>query len=859
MSDDRWQRIEELFQQAADLCAPERSRFLAVACSGDDGLRREVESLLAYDQSQNDVLVAAISEAVSEGSGSRPARDFVGEQIGPYRIASLLGRGGMGTVYKARDSRLERDVAIKVLPEVRIEGTLRVRFEREARAASALNHPNICSVHDVGEFEGHPYLVMELLEGRTLRDYIDTQPRDFGQILQLALQIVEALDAAHTKRIVHRDIKPANIFVTERGDVKLLDFGLASRTALRAGLAETSTQHTLTNPGSAPGTIAYMSPEQARGEVLDARTDLWSLGVVLYEMASGSRPFEGSTAAVVFEAILNKAPVPVRERNREVPAELARIIGKLLEKDREVRYQSAAALRADLEADRSLTLAAQKVKRSRDRKRAVRWLRYSLAAGAALTIAALGILAALHQPVLRIQSIAVLPLANQSGDPGQEYFSDGMTDALITELGQVGPLRVISLTSSLQYKQTRKLPPEISRELHVDGIVEGTVQRSGDRVRVSAQLIHGPTDKHLWANSYERDVRDVLLLERDLAGDIARQVQARLKTDKRAPPAQPRTLNSAALEAYLQGNYHMHRFQRGFGDEEMVLAVESFRRAIDADLGFAPAYVGLSNAHSAKLWASVEDRDIARRAAERAVELDPNLSDAWAALAEIKCDRWDWAEAEHDYRRALALNPNDGLTHERFGYLLDAFGRLDEGWKEAFIAQQVDPNHDHLGLALYNRHEYDRMIQNTTRMLESDPDDANITHVLFQGYAAKGMYKEAVQQLARTWALSVYPESAAKLRQAFAVSGYKGTMRKAAEEMEHLYAAKQVFLPVHLATFYAAVGDRDRAFYWLEQAYKYRGQGVGTAMIFFNRWPLLEPLRSDPRYKELLRRVGLPP
>jgi serine/threonine protein kinase len=347
MSDDRWLRIEEIFQRAADLPAAERACFLAAACAGDDRLRREVDSLLAHDQPQNDVLVAAISGAVSDGSDHRPARDFAGEQIGPYHIVRLLGSGGMATVYQARDSRLERDVAIKVLPEVRIERTLRVRFEREARAASALNHPNICSVHDVGEFEGHPFLVMELLEGQTLRDYIDAQPRDFGEIRRLTSQIAEALGAAHAKRIVHRDIKPANIFVTERGDVKLLDFGLASRAALRAGLAETSTQHTLTNPGSAPGTIAYMSPEQARGEVLDARTDLWSLGVVLYEMVSGSRPFEGSTAAVVFEAILNKAPVPVCERN-PVPADLACIVARLLEKDRELRYQSAAALRADL-------------------------------------------------------------------------------------------------------------------------------------------------------------------------------------------------------------------------------------------------------------------------------------------------------------------------------------------------------------------------------------------------------------------------------------------------------------------------------------------------------------------------------
>jgi TolB-like protein/Tfp pilus assembly protein PilF len=465
---------------------------------------------------------------------------------------------------------------------------------------------------------------------------------------------------------------------------------------------------------------------------------------------------------------------------------------------------------------------------------------------------------ALHQPAQRIQSIAVLPLANLSGDPGQEYFSDGMTDALITELGEAGPLRVISRTSSMQYKQTRKSPPEIARELHVDGIVEGTVQRSGNRVRVSAQLIHGPTDKHLWANSYERDMRDLFLLERDVAGDIARQVQARLKTDKRAPPAQPRPLNPAALEAYLQGNSHLHKYSRGFGDQELFLAGENFRQAIDIEPEFAPAYVGLSNAHET-IRSSVEDIDIANKAAERAVELDPNLSNAWATLADLKCDRWDWAGAEHDYRRALALNPNNGNAHENFGYLLDALGRLDEGWKEAAIAQQVDPNQDHLAPALYDRHEYDRMIQRIKAMLEADPDSGVLHHQLYQGYAAKGMYKEAVQQLERTLVLFGLQESAAKLRQAFADSGYKGAMRKLAEQMEHLHAARQIFMPINMATYYAAAGDRDRAFYWLEQAYKYRGQVWGIVIIFLNRDPSLEPLRSDARYKDLLRRIGLPP
>lgn len=460
----------------------------------------------------------------------------------------------------------------------------------------------------------------------------------------------------------------------------------------------------------------------------------------------------------------------------------------------------------------------------------------------------------------RIQSLAVLPLANLSGDPAQEYFSDGVTDALITDLAQIGSVKVISRTSITGYKETHKHLPEIARELNVDAIVEGTVQRSGDRVRITAQLIHAPSDKHLWANSYERDLRDVFTLEREVAGDIARQVQTQLTTEKQVQLAQPRPVSPGALEAYLRGNSHMHRFSRGFGDEELRLASEYFSQAIEAEPDFAAAYVGMSRARHGTFRSSSEDEDIARKAAQRAVELDPHLSDAWTTLADIRCDFWDWDGAEQDYQRALALNPSDGIAHEHLGWLLDALGRLDEGWKEAKIAQQLDPNEEHLEPALDNRHEYDQIIQHITTMLEADPNNAYLHHALFEGYAGKAMYKEAIEQLEQTLVLSGFQESAAKLHQAFDSSGYQGAMREVAKELEYLHANNQVFMPINLASAYTAAGDKDRAFYWLEQGYKYRGHATaGVSMIFLNRDPSLEPLRSDPRYKDLLRRVGLPP
>jgi TolB-like protein/DNA-binding winged helix-turn-helix (wHTH) protein len=458
-----------------------------------------------------------------------------------------------------------------------------------------------------------------------------------------------------------------------------------------------------------------------------------------------------------------------------------------------------------------------------------------------------------------IRSLAVLPLESLSGDPAQEYFSDGMTDALITDLAQIGSVKVISRTSIMRYKKTDKPLPDIARELAVDGIVEGTVQRSGDRVRITAQLIRGPSDKHLWANSYERDVSDVFMLEREVAGDIARQVQARLATDNRTQLAHPQPINPAALDAYLQGNSHMHKWGRGFGDEELRMASQYFQQAIDVEPDFAPAYVGIANARGSTLRSSNEDVEIARKAAERAVELDPNLSDAWVAMANVRCDSWDWAGAEQDYRRALALNPNEANAHEGLSFLLDATGRLDEGWKEAEIAQQLDPNEEHLEPALDNRREYDQIIQHITTMLATDPDNGVLHHQLYEGYVGKGMYKEAFEQLEQTLVLFGFQESAAQIRQAFAASGYKGAMREWAKEFEYLHVTNQVFMPINLASAYTAAGDKDRAFYWLEQAYKRRGHAGGVAMVFVNRDPMLEPLHSDPRYTDLLRRVGLPP
>jgi TolB-like protein/DNA-binding winged helix-turn-helix (wHTH) protein len=461
----------------------------------------------------------------------------------------------------------------------------------------------------------------------------------------------------------------------------------------------------------------------------------------------------------------------------------------------------------------------------------------------------------------RIQSLAVLPLQNLSNDPAQEYFSDGMTDALITDLAQIGSLKVISRTSSMQYKQTKKSLPEIARELNVDGIVEGTVQRSGDRVRITTQLIHGTTDKHLWANSYERNVSNAFALERDLTQEIARAIQVQVQTPGPGPVTQPRPVNLNVLEAYFQGNYLLHREGRGGGDENTTKAAEFFQQAIDADSSFAPAYLGKAQAYGSFYRQSSENLAIARKAALRAVDLDPTLSDGWVELGDIHClHDWDWPSAEKEYRRAIGLNPNNAWAHRELGDFLSMMGRLDEALKENQIAQERDPTRDYLSLIVYLRGDHDHAIELLRSEIESHPDEGWDHLTLHRWLAVKGMHKESVQELEKALALFGFPEIAARVHRAFASSGYKAALQEAAKQFEQLQATKEVFFPMTIAQLYAGMGDKDRAFYWLERAYRHRdriGGDFGLELVRLE--PMLDPLRSDPRFDDLMRRVGLPP
>ena len=460
--------------------------------------------------------------------------------------------------------------------------------------------------------------------------------------------------------------------------------------------------------------------------------------------------------------------------------------------------------------------------------------------------------------VPQIHSIAVLPLQNFSGDPNQEYFSDGMTDALITDLAQIGSIKVISRTSSMQYKQTTKSLPEIARELKVDGIVEGSIQRSGDRIRITAQLIQGTSDRHMWANTYEGEIRDIFALERSVTQDIARQVQTRFVPQQQIAATHPQPTNAKALDAYLQGNYHLQRYGRGGGVEEMKKASDLFQQAIDADPKFAPAYFGLAYSHDQLPQVSPEDSAIVRKAEQTGVDLAPDSPEAEIILADNKLRALDWSGAEKEFRQALALNPNSAGLHDDFCEVLKEMGRLEEAWKECQIAQELDPNNDHLAQILYARGEYDHAIEIVRLMIDRHPDDGSLHYLLYECDVEKKNEKEAVKELETALSLYGLSDAATNVHHVFASSGFWAAMLQWAKEIESLQAKKEFYMPVNLADTYAVLGEKDRAFYWLSQAITHRDAiAQGEPATSLGADPMLESLRTDPRFKDLMRSVGL--
>ncbi len=788
-----------------------------------------------------------------------------GSKLGPYEILGQIGAGGMGEVYRARDPRLSREVAIKVLPSSFAQEPDRLRrFEQEAKAAGLLNHPNVTTVYDIGTnpTDGAPYVVQELLEGETLRSILARGRLPPRQAIDYALQTAQGLAAAHDKGIIHRDLKPDNLFVTRDGRVKILDFGLAKLLQPETQTLQQTAVPTAapeTEPGVVLGTLGYMAPEQVRGKPADARSDIFSFGAVLYEMLSGSRAFAGESAADTMMAILRDDPPDLSIADPTISPGVERVLRHCLEKNPEQRFQSAGDLAFGIEE--SASGARPPGSAVRPTARALR-----PAAMAALVLAVLLIVLAtnggLRRELLarlrpgRVSSVAVLPLRDLSPEPRQEYFADGMTDALTASLAQIGALKVISGTSAMQYKGTKKPLPDIARELGVDAVLEGTVARVGDRVRITSELINARSDTHLWAKTFESNMQDVLTLQGEVAREVARQVEANLTTAETARLSAERRIDPRAYEAYLLGRSFLDRGT----EEDLEKALEQFNLALSIDKDYAAPYAGIASYYSIlPFYSALSPAEVfpkARSAAQKSLELDPNLAEAHASLAYIHAYfEWDWALADREFRRALELRPSHADVHFSYSRFLAAAGRPDEALGEIRRAEELDPRSLSLrantALLSYFRGQYEVALQKLLEIQKLDPNDPIVHWGIGLVHEQKRRFPEAISSIQKAASLSPSKNFKASLAHAYALAGKSAEARKVLEELQE--QSRKAYVPSYYsALIHAGLGEKDRAFEFLERAYQERS----TVLAYLPLDPRLEPLRSDPRFADLLRRTG---
>ena len=795
-----------------------------------------------------------------------------GIRLGPYEILAPLGAGGMGEVYRAKDTLLGRDVALKVLPEELLEGEeRRARFEREARTLASLNHPGIAVLYSFEEIPPSPpssssrhILVMELLEGETLRERLSGGALPVRKAVAWGVEIARALAAAHERGIVHRDLKPENLFVTKDERVKILDFGLAKKTPPRADEVADTRARTLTagtEEGVVLGTVAYMSPEQVRGESVDLRSDIFSLGAVLHEMLSGRRAFQGASAAETMSAILNGEAPDLAATSPAIPPGVVRVVRHCLEKSPRVRFHSASdvafALEEASDAPAPGLPADSRPPVARSRR---------LVATGVLVLAALAIVAVAARRLLRIlpggataggiRSIAVLPLENFSGDAEQEYFADGMTEELITQIAQIRSLRVISRTSAMAYKGTKKRIPEIGRELNVDAVLEGSVQRSGTRVRVTAQLIRASTDEHLWARSYERDLKDVLGLQSEVASAVAQEVQAALTPDEKVRLTRARPIDPEAHELYLKGRFHWNKATEG----DLVAAIRNFDAALARDPGYAPAFAGIADAYvslSDVYRAPYEVMPEAKAAATKALQLDDALADAHVSLANIRLfyDR-DWSAAEREARRALELNPNSAGAHDLLATYFAVLGRGDENASEATRALELDPlsvvfTFD-AGWGRLAARDYDRAIELFRRAVGIEPGYGFAHEGVAIANVLKNRCSEAIAAAEDGTRADDSPFVLATSGGVYAACGRRDSAREVLAKLAGPYRNRYV-CPYEIAVIQIGLGEMDLAFKSLEKGLEDRS----VCVPFLNVDPRLDPIRSDPRYPDLVRRLAL--
>ena len=859
---ERWQHIARIYELVVDQDPATRDAFLSEACAGDEALRVEVESLLRQEAA--DVVVdrpvwATAAPLFDDGPDLRP-----GATLGPYRIEGPLGAGGMGEVFHGIDTRLDRRVAIKVLPSgVALDEQMRARFAREARAVAALTHAHICTLYDVGRHDEVDFLVMEYLEGDTLAARLAGGRLPLELTLTYAIEIASALDHAHRHGIIHRDLKPANIMLTASG-AKLLDFGLAKfRLAAGEGPAEADVTRAssfesddahLTRGGTILGTVRYMAPEQIDGHDVDARSDLFSFGAVLYEMLTGKRAFDGDSATSVRVAILEHEPPSVSSLEPLVPRAVDDIVLRCLAKDRDERWQTADGVLGELKRASASTMV-------RTHPQARRWV-------AAIVVTAItGLTAWLTggfqhwstaPAASHIRSIAVLPLEDLSSDPDQEYFADGMTEQLIADLATIGELRVISRTSVMHYRNARKPVPTIARELQVDAIIEGSVVRASDRLRITVKLIRGGTGEIIWAQSYERDLRDVLALQSEVARTITSKVDITLTPQEQARLTSAQPVDPELHRQVLLGRHHTAKAT----EEGLRKAVQYFDAAIAKDPSNALAHAGLAQAYTELAGFYVDPREAmpkAKRAAETALRLDESLADAHGALGYVHLVYdWDGPAAEKALLRALALNSTLATARLNYAAYLSTQARHDEAVREIRRAVDLDPRsirtHAFGTVLLLFARRNDDAVELARKGLEFEPNHAFT--LAFQGvaYAEQGRFTEAVDNVQRAAQLDSSLTILALQAHVLAVAGRKEQAEKLLRHVEDA-AKHRYFCPYEIATVYVSLGDMDTA----ARLFRKGTDERADCMPWLGVEPWIDSFRSDPRYGKLLRDIGLAP
>ena len=900
MTPVKWEQVTEIYHSALELESAERQTFLDEQCAEDESLRREVESLLAADAEAGGFISEPVIKNIEPLLTTENEILSAGKQLGYYKIISRIGAGGMGEVYLANDSRLNRSVAVKTLPASlsKHPNSLR-RFETEARAVSALNHPNILTIYEIGEYDGIRFLATEYVTGETLRDRMRREPLTLRETLEIAVQTASALAAAHENGIIHRDIKPENIMLRKDGFVKVLDFGLAKLINKTVEFDEEATtlEQADTEAGVIIGTVAYMSPEQARGKMLDVRTDVWSLGVCLYEMLARRLPFEGETTNDRLAAILKTEPL-LNNFASEVPPELVRIVGKTLRKDREERYQTAKDLLIDLREikyELEFTAKSEHLKNTRARVSSIEMeTRQTIKAGALIdsTEQARAVLSAEHDsnvikrrsvsavliasvllalaitfvyfisaPRLAdndkdgINSVAVLPFANESGNADAEYLSDGVSESLINSLSQLPQLKVIARSSSFKYKGKNVDPQEAARALGVEAVLSGRVLQRGDNLQVSVELINARDKTQIWGEQYNRRAGDLLKVQSEISREIAGQLRVRFTNAEQMQMAKRETTSPEAYELVLKGR--LYRLRGGV--ENRRKAIEYYQQAIIIDPAYALAQAELSEGYRSLVSNRLSDpKELifkSAQAARRAVELDNNLAEAHYALATIKRYEWNWQDSEREYKRALELNPNLASARNGYAVYLTLTNRHDEALTEVRRARELDPLslliNANVGYTLYFARRYDEAFEPLRKTLELDPNYPTAHSILGANYAAKGMNREAAAAFQETIRLGGGNTGVqAYLGAALARSG---ETEKARTILKELNNAKEYVSPVELSVLYNAIGEREQAFALLEKAFTEHDlqlQFLGVDASF-------DELRSDSRFQDLLRRVGL--